>query len=203
LPEAKVTTIPTGVDLSFFQPAAAPPATASLVFTGDMSWLPNEDALLYFCAEILPIVQRQIPDLVVWVVGRKPTKKVQSLAENPAVRVTGFVDDIRPYVHQAAAYIVPLRIGGGTRIKIFEAMAMGMPVISTTVGAEGLPVQHGENVLLADDPAAFAEQTVRLLSDAALRRRLGAAARELVQGRYSWSAVTNILDDVLKKVAAR
>ena len=118
------------------------------------------------------------------------------------MRVTGFVDDIRPYVHQAAAYVVPLRIGGGTRIKIFEAMAMGMPVVSTAIGAEGLPVQHGENVLLADDPAAFAAETVRVLQDGPLRRRLGLAARELVQSRYSWAAVTDILDRVVEKLAA-
>jgi glycosyltransferase involved in cell wall biosynthesis len=201
LPPHKVTTVPTGVDLNYFQPGQGTPEAASLVFTGDMGWLPNEDAIAYFAGEILPIIQRSIPDVTLWAVGRSPTRKVLSIAKkNPAVRVTGAVDDIRPHVHRAAAYVVPLRIGGGTRIKIFEAMAMGMPVVSTTVGAEGLPVRDGEHILLADSPNEFACQTIRLLAEAPLRDRMGRAARALVESRYSWSAVTEVLDRVIDSV---
>jgi sugar transferase (PEP-CTERM/EpsH1 system associated) len=203
LPPDKLTTVPTGVDLDFFQPATTPPDVESIVFTGSMDWLPNEDAAAYFAAEILPLIQTSAPNVTFWVVGRKPTRKVVAIGEaTPAIKVTGAVDDIRPYVHKSSVYIVPLRIGGGTRIKIFEAMAMGMAIVSTTVGAEGLPVRHGENVLLADTPEDFARETVRLLNDAALRERLGRAARELVESRYSWSAVTDVLDAVLTKVTA-
>ena len=133
----------------------------------------------------------------------KPVERILALKEMDAgLEVTGTVDDIRPYVRDAAVYVVPLRIGGGTRIKIFEAMAMGMAVVSTAVGAEGLPVEHGKNILLADTPASFAEATVTLLTQAACRQRIGSAARALVEERYGWSAVTDVVDETLKQVAA-
>ena len=202
LPEEKVTTVPTGVDLEYFKPADKPQTAHSLVFTGSMDWLPNEDAIIYFSTEILPLVQQRIPGVTLSVVGRKPGRKVIALAEkNPAIRVTGAVADIRPYVHEAAVYVVPLRIGGGTRIKIFEAMAMGSAVVSTSIGAEGLPVADGKNLLLADSPQDFADRTVALLTGLAERQRLGLAARALVESRYSWTEVTNVLEKVLTQVA--
>jgi len=202
LPAERLTTIPTGVDLEFFRPDRSAPDSSSIVFTGAMEWLPNEDAIVFFASEILPLIQQQIPGVTLWVVGRKPTRKVIAIGErNPAIRVTGAVDDIRPHVHRAAAYVVPLRIGGGTRIKIFEAMGMGMPIVSTTVGAEGLPVTHEQDILLADAPEDFARQTVRLLRDAELNDRLGRAARALVESQYSWAAVTNVLVRVLEGLA--
>lgn len=203
LPPAKVTTVPTGVDLDFFSPGEGAPDASALVFTGEMSWLPNEDAIGYFAAEILPIIQQSVPDVTLWVVGRNPTRKVRALAEdNAAIRVTGAVDDIRPYVHRAAVYVVPLRIGGGTRIKIFEAMAMRMPVVSTTIGAEGLPVTDGEDICLADTPAEFARQTVRLLREPAVAAKMAQTARTLVESRYSWAAVTDVLDRLLDSSTA-
>lgn len=202
LPEEKVTTIPTGVDLDYFQPVDSAGSGRSLVFTGSMDWLPNEDGIIYFCTEVLPLIQQRIPDVTLTVVGRKPTRKVLALAENnPALRVTGRVEDIRPYVKDAAVYIVPLRIGGGTRIKIFEAMAMAKPVISTTIGAEGLPVEQGESIVLADTPKDFADRTVDLLTRPAERQRIGKAARALVETQYGWSEVTNVLEDVLVQVS--
>ena len=202
LPEEKVTTVPTGVDLDYFKPAESPERSHSLVFTGSMDWLPNEDAIIYFSTEILPLVQQRFPDVTLSVVGRRPTRKVLTLAENnPAIRVTGAVDDIRPYVNEAAVYVVPLRIGGGTRIKIFEAMAMGSAIVSTSIGAEGLPVSHGKDILLADSAEAFANRTVALLTQPAERRRLGLAARALVESRYGWAEVTNVLEKVLIRVA--
>src|SRR6266850_1903129 len=202
LPEEKVTTVPTGVDLDYFRPPESYAQSPTLVFTGSMDWLPNEDAIIYFATEILPLIQKRIPNVTLCVVGRRPTRKVLALAgKNTAVHVTGGVDDIRPYVHQAAVYIVPLRIGGGTRIKIFEAMAMGSAIVSTSVGAEGLPVDHGKNVLLADSPKDFADRTVALLTKRAERERLGRAARALVESRYGWAEVTNVLEDVLVQVA--
>jgi sugar transferase (PEP-CTERM/EpsH1 system associated) len=206
LPKEKVTTVPTGVDLDYFRPAVGPaessPSSHSLVFTGSMDWIPNEDAIIYFSTEILPLIQKHFPGITLSVVGRTPTRKVLALAEkNPALRVTGSVDDIRPYVHEAAVYVVPLRIGGGTRIKIFEAMAMGSAVVSTSVGAEGLPVEHGKNILLADSPEDFARRTVALLTQPAERDRMGRAARDLVESRYGWAEVTDVLEEVLMQVA--
>jgi glycosyltransferase involved in cell wall biosynthesis len=203
LPDDKVTTVPTGVDLEYYRPRPLA-ETPTLVFTGSMDWIPNEDAILHFAEEILPLIQLQVPDVSLYVVGREPSRKILALAaQNPAIRVTGAVGDIRPYVHAASAYIVPLRIGSGTRIKIFEAMAMGMPVVSTTIGAEGLPVQHGKNVLLGDTPADFAARTIELLQHRSARERMGRAARALVESQYSWSTVTNVVETTLDRVAGK
>jgi sugar transferase (PEP-CTERM/EpsH1 system associated) len=189
--------VATGVDTQFFGPASSAPSGRGLVFTGSMDWLPNEDAMLYFCRDILPLIRVQEPDVSVSIVGRAPTPAVQRLAIEHGVAVTGRVDDVRPFMRDAAVYIVPLRIGGGTRLKIFEAMAMGKAVVSTTIGAEGLPVRDGEHVLLADTPPAFAGAVVRLLRDVGARRTVEAAARALVVARYDWSAVAGELEGAL------
>src|SRR5204862_7424562 len=144
-----------------------------------------------------PLIRVREPDARVSIVGRAPTAAVQSLAAEHGVVVTGRVDDVRPFMRDAAVYIVPLRIGGGTRLKIFEAMAMGKAVVSTTVGAEGLPVAGGEHVLLADEPQAFARAVVHLLRDDARRVALESAARALVVERYDWSAVAGALEGAL------
>ena len=166
---ARISVAQTGVDTDFFRPAAPECKNEipnSLVFTGSMDWLPNEDAISYFVDEILPLIKRQLPDISLCVVGRQPSRRLQELASRtPELQLTGWVEDVRPWVAQRAAYIVPLRIGGGTRLKIFEAMSMAKPVVSTSIGAEGLPVVGGKHLLLADDPATFAETTVRLLGD--------------------------------------
>ena len=119
-----------------------------------MDWLPNEDAMVFFCRDVLPLIRKEEPDVTLSIVGRAPTPAVIALGLQHGVTVTGRVDDVRPYVRDAAVYIVPLRIGGGTRLKIFEAMAMAKAVVSTSVGAEGLPVTDGEHVWLADEPQA-------------------------------------------------
>ena len=193
--------IPTGVDTEFFTPGPTSAESRSLVFTGSMDWLPNEDAMLYFCRDILPLIRSEEPGVTLDIVGRAPTRAVRRLGEQPGIRVTGRVDDVRPHVRDAAAYIVPLRIGGGTRLKIFEAMAMGKAIVSTTVGAEGLPVTDGEHLLLADEPQRFAKAVVRLVRDAGRRRALESAARALVVDRYDWSAAGQELDRALAQFA--
>jgi polysaccharide biosynthesis protein PslH len=193
--------VPTGVDTDFFTPGRAPSGSRSLVFTGSMDWLPNEDAVQFFCREILPLIRAEEPDVALTIVGRAPTPAVQRLAADHGVTVTGRVDDVRPLVRDAAVYIVPLRIGGGTRLKIFEAMAMGKAVVSTTVGAEGLPVTHGEHVLLADEPNRFAQAVVRLLRDEDRRQELETAARRLVAEHYNWASAANELDDAISHFA--
>src|SRR6185295_2380823 len=172
--------VPTGVDTAFFTAAPSEAPSRQLVFTGSMDWLPNEDAMLYFSRDVLPLIRAEEPDVQLSIVGRAPTPAVKQLGEQAGVTVTGRVDDVRPYMRDAAVYIVPLRIGGGTRLKIFEAMAMGKAVVSTTVGAEGLPVTNGEHLLLADQPDTFARAVVQLLRDVDRRRQLEAAARTLV-----------------------
>src|SRR5207237_3262310 len=152
--------VPTGVDTTYFAPGSDEPAPTQLVFTGSMDWLPNEDAMVHFCRETLPLIRAQEPAVKLSIVGRAPTAAVRKLTEGSVIEVTGRVDDVRPYLQQAAVYVVPLRIGGGTRLKIFEAMAMGRAVVSTTVGAEGLAVTDGQHLLLADGPANFARAVV-------------------------------------------
>jgi sugar transferase (PEP-CTERM/EpsH1 system associated) len=198
--------VPTGVDTEYFAPDPIPnrqSPSPSLIFTGSMDWLPNEDAMQYFCRDILPLIRAEEPGVSLSIVGRAPTPAVKRLAEEHGVQVTGRVDDVRPYMKEAAVYVVPLRIGGGTRLKIFEAMAMGKAVVSTTIGAEGLPVTDGEHVMLADEPQAFARAVVQLMRDADRRARLESAARALVVEHYDWSAVASELEDALVTIAAR
>ena len=200
---APVSVVSTGVDTGYF--ASAPRDTVRprhLVFTGSMDWLPNEDGILFFYREILPHIRRAEPNVTVSIVGRSPTDAIRRLAHDPAIEITGRVDDVRPYLASAAVYIVPLRIGGGTRLKIFEAMAMAKAVVSTTIGAEGLPVISGHHLLLADAPRSFAQAVVGLLHDEEARRSLEDAARDLVVTRYDWTVSAGELEDALIETAA-
>jgi polysaccharide biosynthesis protein PslH len=193
--------VQTGVDTQFFTPAADRTARrAHLVFTGSMDWLPNEDGMLYFVREILPLVRRAEPDATLSIIGRAPTPAVRRLAEDAGIDVTGRVDDVRPHVAAGSVYVVPLRIGGGTRLKIFEAMSMAKAVVSTTVGAEGLPVTDGDDILIADEPEAFAAAIVRLIQDAPARQRIESAARRLVVERYDWSAAAHDFEAALARI---
>jgi len=195
---ARVSAIPTGVDIDFFRPTHSE-RSHSMVFTGSMDWMPNQEAMLLFASDILPHVVDEVPDAALWIVGRYPSGEIQRLA-SPRIHVTGRVEDIRPYLNKAPVYIVPLRSGSGTRIKIFEAMAMGKAVVSTSIGAEGLPVRDGENILLADEGGDFARKIVNLLRDPATRNRLGQAGRRLVESEYSWSSVAERFDSILRRV---
>lgn len=199
----QLTVIPTGVDVDYFHPMPVDEVPESLVFTGSMDWLPNEDAVSYFIEAIFPLIKQQYPRVSLEVVGRRPSQKLQALAATePSVRLTGWVEDIRPFVARGSVCIVPLRIGGGTRLKIFEAMAMGKAVVSTSVGAEGLPVRTGENILLADTPRDFAESVILLLRNSDRRQRLGMAARTLVQENFSWPKVAENFSRTLQEVIA-
>lgn len=193
-----VTHVPTGVDTEYFRPrghVAARPR--SLVFTGSMDWLPNEDAMQYFIKEVLPLVRRGIPDVTLTIVGRSPYASLLDLSRrDPNIIVAGRVDDVRPYIEEAAAYIVPIRIGGGTRLKIYEAMAMEKPVISTSIGAEGLPVRDGVELLLADSPSDFADAIERVTNDHEVGQRLGKAAAEVVREKFAWSGVAQKFSDL-------
>jgi glycosyltransferase involved in cell wall biosynthesis len=200
---ADIRAIGTGVDTAYFHPNDGVEAPATLVFTGSMDWYPNEDAIMYFIGAILPELRREVPGLSLAVVGRDPTDRLRAACGAAGVHVTGTVADIRPYVAEAAVYIVPLRIGGGTRLKIFEALAMGKAVVSTRVGAEGLPIVSGQHFLRADSPADFAQAVVTLLKDPDRRHALGMAGRRLVEERYSWAQVTRQFENHCEEVVAR
>jgi sugar transferase (PEP-CTERM/EpsH1 system associated) len=193
--------VQTGVDTQYFSPARdTAERPAHLVFTGSMDWLPNEDGMLYFVRDILPLVRKMEPATTLSIIGRAPTPAVRRLAEEHGIDVTGRVDDVRPHIAAGSVYIVPLRIGGGTRLKIFEAMGMAKAIVSTTIGAEGLPVTNGSDILIADEPAAFADAVVRLIRDGDMRARLEQAARQLVVERYDWSAVAQDFENALARV---
>lgn len=198
----KVYDIPTGVDVDFFKPTGTIATRPnSLVFTGSMDWLPNEDAMQYFINECLPLVRQTVPDLRLTIVGRSPYPSLVELAQrDPNIAVTGRVDDVRPYIEEATAFIVPIRIGGGTRLKIYEAMAMEKPVISTTVGAEGLNVSDGEELLLADTPADFARAVVRVLTEPEFARQLGSKGAQKVREYYGWKKVAEKFNAICESV---
>jgi sugar transferase (PEP-CTERM/EpsH1 system associated) len=199
---SRLSIISTGVDIGYFAPVNAVETPCSLVFIGSMDWLPNEDAVVYFIEQILPFIRQDEPQVSLSIVGRNPSPRImRSAATTEHVEVTGRVEDIRPYLDRSEVCIVPLRIGSGTRLKIFEAMSMGKAVVSTSIGAEGLPVRDGEHILLADDPESFARATLTLLRDDDLRRKIGCAARKLVAENYSWAQVAEDLSKVLKDVA--
>jgi len=196
---ASVAAVPTGVDLDYFTPPrqiSSP--TTDLVFLGSMDWRPNIDAIRWFAADILPLIRQRRPECSVTVVGRRPSPEVLRLAETDTrIHVTGTVLDVRPYLWQSALSIVPLRVGGGTRLKIYEAMAARIPVVSTSVGAEGLDVRDGENISIADSPVAFAERCLALLGCADARRKQSRAAWEMVAACYSWDITASKFEQLL------
>ena len=198
-----VTALPTGVDVDFFSPTSANGTQrkpGNLVFVGSMDWYPNEEGADWFLKEVYPLIRSRAANASVTLVGRNPSERLRALAaSDPSVEITGTVPDVRPYLARAEAVIVPLRIGGGTRIKIFEAMAMERALISTTLGAEGLPVASGEDCILADEPAQFAHAVVTVLTDSEQRNRLARAARAKVVSRYTWDKVAGEMHGILQR----
>ncbi|HEV2201146.1 MAG TPA: glycosyltransferase [Bryobacteraceae bacterium] len=203
----RVAWVPTGVDVEAFarprgnelresEPRDSPPA--DVVFLGSMDWMPNQDGARWFVEEVFPRIRARKADCTVAIVGRRPDPATRFLAERFAgVTVTGTVDDVRPYLWGARISIVPLRVGGGTRLKIYEAMAAGVPVVSTAIGAEGLDVSPGENISIADTPGDFADACVALLEGSDRRESMAAKARELVHARYSWDEVAKCFERLL------
>jgi polysaccharide biosynthesis protein PslH len=192
-PGLEVDVVPNGVDIRHYEPLAMYTGQRpALLLIGTMSYAPNVDAALWTGSEILPRIRELVPDVELWLVGKEPPPEVVNL-EGDGIHVTGQVLDVLPYYRKAAVSIVPLRAGSGTRLKILEAMALGRPVVSTTVGQEGLELVEGEHILIADDPEAFARQTARLLTDENLYRHIATQARELVERRYDWDAIAQRL----------
>ncbi|MEW5795005.1 MAG: glycosyltransferase family 4 protein [Candidatus Zixiibacteriota bacterium] len=199
-PGLPVTVVENGVNLDYFAPQPLPDDSSRLVFVGSMDWRPNQDAVRYFINDILPAVERIGTRCEIDLIGRHPPRDLMALKNRPGVNLIGHVDDVRPFVANAAVFVVPLRIGGGTRIKILEALAMKKAVVSTSVGAEGLKVTDGENILLADTPVLFAEKIKRLLDDRALNRRLGENGRRLVEEHYGWDRLAAKLNDAITDI---
>lgn len=199
--DAHITVVPTGVDTQKY--AAGQKRSNSndslVIFLGSMDWEPNIDGVEYFCRDIWPSIQRDFPAARFRIVGRNPHPRVRKLA-SASIDVTGAVPSVVEHLHQAAVVVVPLRVGGGTRLKIFEAMAAGKAVVSTPIGAEGLDVHHNRDILLAESSSSFAEAVVALLRDQEQRIRLGHAAEQLAE-QYDWSVIARRFEETLARVA--
>jgi polysaccharide biosynthesis protein PslH len=192
--------VPNGVDCQYFSP---PPAGTeiepySLAFSGSMAYVPNHDGIAWFIDEVMPRIKREVPQVKLYVIGRSPPPHIRKRA-SMCVHVTGTVPDVRPYVWRAAVFVVPLRMGGGTRLKIAEALAMKKPVVTTQVGSEGIELVNGESALIANDPEAFAQAVMRLLKDRALGARLSVAGHSLIRRKYEWKTISDSLDSLYRE----
>jgi len=184
-----VIVVPNGIDTRAYQPQTPNPQSQTLVFTGTMDFRPNVDAVLWFARQVLPLVRAEVEEARFVVVGQHPHPRLDELRDDRAVTLTGWVEDTRPYIAEAAVYVAPLRMGGGTRLKLLEALAMGKPVVATRLGAEGYPVTHGREMLLTDTPADFAAEVVGLLRAPERGVELGRAGRAFVEERYDWRVI--------------
>lgn len=195
--------LPNGVDTEFFTSSGSQPQQEenALVFTGSMDWLPNDDAAVFFCREVLPLIWEQNTNVKFYIVGKSPSAAVRELAQkDPRIVVTGRVEDVRTYIQRAKIFVVPIRIGGGTRLKILEAMSMQKAVVSTTVGAEGIAHTKDVDIVLGDTPQAFAQHVITLLNDPRKREALGIAARKLILEKYDWRIIGKKLNQIYEDI---
>jgi len=199
-PDTRTAVVPNGVDVEYFRPVADGTRPNSAVFNGVLDYRPNFDAACFLADEIWPRVRSHVPDAEIAIVGRASEADVRRL-QGPGVTVTNEVPDVRPYLQRAAVVVVPIRIGGGTRFKVIEGLAVGKAVVSTTLGAEGIAVEPGVNILFADDAEAFAENVVTLFGERSSADELGRAGRELVERRYSWDYAGGCLEALYRQLS--
>ncbi|MBS0270373.1 MAG: glycosyltransferase [Proteobacteria bacterium] len=203
IPDANTTVIPNAADVDYYQPRPTdpPPDGRTLLFFGLLSYVPNIDGVLHFVENIWPLIAKANPDARLKIVGKNPPPQLKALA-GPRIEFTGFVPDLRPHLASAAVVIVPLRLGGGTRLKIVEGMAMGKAIVSTELGAEGIEAESGRDLLIADEPQAFADAVGRLLAEPELAAQVGQAARKLAVRRYSWNSAAQKLEGFYRQILA-
>ena len=203
-PAAKIRVIPNGVDTEYFRQRPGRIRRGSILFVGGLRWFPNDDGVLYFLEEIWPLLRRRIPEAHLTLVGHRNcvSERLDRLVKQGSsigVTATGFVDDVRPYLDRAHVYIVPLRIGGGTRLKILDTMAMSKAIVSTSIGCEGIAVEPGKNILIGDTPQTFADQVVRVMEDDGLREGLEREGRRLVEAVYDWEILGRDMEAVYEE----
>ncbi|MBU0951930.1 MAG: glycosyltransferase, partial [Elusimicrobia bacterium] len=188
---------PIGVDPEYFKPVFVEDDYPSVIFRGIMNFLPNTDAALYFYKDILPLVEKEIPEIKYYIVGKCPTEQIRMISNGRKVVVTGYVEDIRPYIAKASLNVCPMRIGTGMKYKIIEAMALGTPTIAASFACAGIPeLKNGENIVIADTPADFAGSVVRLLKDKNLRRQISANGRKVVLENYTWKNIASKFENM-------
>jgi glycosyltransferase involved in cell wall biosynthesis len=195
-PHAPITVVPNGVDLAAYRQFAGSPMLYDLLFTGKMDFRPNIDAVLWFGQQVFPLIQAQRPQTTFAVVGQRPHPRLDVLRGRPGITITGYVEDVRPYLAGALVYVAPLRVGGGTRLKLLEAMVMGKAIVSTTLGAEGFPVISGQELMLADDPLTFAGEVLNLLANPVRRAELARSGQAFTQASYGWDALVPQLEKI-------
>lgn len=202
--KAHIEVVQNGVDIEYFRSSGKTEKPFSMVFTGSMDWRPNVDGILYFLSDIWPGIKATFPESRVIIVGRNPMQVLKDrIKKETSVTLTGTVDDVRPFVEEALVYIVPLRVGGGSRLKILEALSMKKAVVSTSVGAEGLELQSGKDLIIADSPHDFKEAVTRLFKDEKLRKDLGKAGKTVVEEKYQWKAISKRLEKIWIKAAGQ
>lgn len=200
IPDVPNYVIPNGVDTSYFRPSPWYKTDPNaMVFTGAMGYVPNNDGMLYFLDEIFPRVRAQIPAAKIYIVGNRPSDELRQRASEHII-VTGFVDDVRPFVWRSRLFVVPLRMGSGTRLKVIEALAMKKPVVSTSVGCEGIDIEHGKSILMADEPDAFAESIIRLMREEDLREELMRNGYKLIKDKYDWTVIGDKMLEVYESL---
>ncbi|MCG3110733.1 MAG: glycosyltransferase [Candidatus Manganitrophus sp. SB1] len=200
-PRSKLWVVPNGVDTDFFKSKGEPPKNDSLLFTGVMDYPPNVEAVIYFISKVLPLVREKMPNVSLTIAGRNPTTELQTLASQmPGVKLTGFVEDIRPFFEEAAVCIAPIVSGSGLKNKVLEAWSMSKPVVATSFSCNGINAVHGQNILIADAPDLFADAVITLLSDPVQRKRFAEAGRKTVEDSYSWGSQATLVDKIIKEV---
>jgi glycosyltransferase involved in cell wall biosynthesis len=197
-PDLDIAVVPHGVDVEHFSYSEPSEGDQSIVFVGNYLHYPNVDAVLYFHQEIWPKVKSICPGLKFIIVGQAPPPEIQNLTNDDSIAVTGRVDDVTPYIREGQIFICPVRLGGGFRGKILEAMAVGRPIVSTSLGAEGIPSKNGENIIIADDPEDFAVGIENLLKDREIFERIRRAGRTLVEEKYAWAKGVEVLEGILE-----
>lgn len=198
-----ISVVPHGVDVDSFLPCDKPEGPPTVMFLGNYPHDPNRDAVVHFAETAWPLIKEKVPDCTFLVVGRGPTGDMLELAKrDPSIEITGQVDDVRPYFRRSDVFVCPVRMGGGFRGKVLEAMASGVPVVSTRLGAEGLPAEDGKNILLAETPEDIALKVINLLKDCELKNDIAKNARDLMTERFSWKSGVDVLEGVLREVVS-
>jgi len=193
--------VPMGVDLEYYQPGGEE-YELNLLFTGSIRYFPNRDAILYFYNEIFPLIKNAVPNVKFYVVGNRPPKNISNLTAGGDIVVTGRVEDVRPYFDRSAVFVCPLRSGSGMQTKILEAMAMGVPVVTTSMGFEAIEATAGKDIIVADDAKSFAQEVIRLLKNRDLRQDIARNGRKLVEGMYGWPSIVKRLDNIYEDITA-
>ncbi|MEX0721751.1 MAG: glycosyltransferase family 4 protein [Balneolaceae bacterium] len=201
-PDVNQFVIPNGVDTSFFKSNGAEEEPFSIVFTGAMKYVPNYDGMIFFLDEIFPTIKKSIPQAKVYIVGSNPPPILRAY-KSDSVIITGFVDDVRPYVDKASVFVVPLKMGSGTRLKVLEALSMEKPVVSTSIGCEGIDVEDDEHIIIRDDPTQFAEAVIEIFDNQKLRKRLIDSGYDLMKKKYDWNVVGESIEQSFEVLTSK